>query len=67
MSRRQTGAEPRARRAHPGDSHAATLVATLRETQFRWAPDGEGGMRRKTLRTPLTLALSEDEGTTWPH
>lgn len=35
--------------------------------QFRWVPDGKGGVRRKTLRTPLTLALSEDDGFTWPH
>ncbi|WP_405068210.1 exo-alpha-sialidase [Kribbella sp. NBC_01510] len=35
--------------------------------QFRWVPDGKGGVRRKTLRTPLTLALSEDDGATWPH
>jgi predicted neuraminidase len=35
--------------------------------QFRWVDDGEGGVRRKTLRTPLTLALSEDEGETWPY
>lgn len=35
--------------------------------QFRWVPDGAGGVRRKTLRTPLTLALSEDDGATWPY
>jgi len=35
--------------------------------QFRWVPDGQGGVRRKTLRTPLTLALSEDDGATWPY
>jgi predicted neuraminidase len=35
--------------------------------QFRWVPDGEGGVRRKTLRTPLTLAMSEDDGFSWPH
>jgi len=35
--------------------------------QFRWVDDGEGGVRRKTLRTPLTLALSEDDGATWPY
>ncbi|WP_132190956.1 MULTISPECIES: exo-alpha-sialidase [Kribbella] len=35
--------------------------------QFRWVPDGKGGIRRKTLRTPLTLALSEDDGATWPY
>ena len=35
--------------------------------QFRWVPDGKGGVRRKTLRTPLTLALSEDDGATWPY
>ncbi|GAA1550849.1 exo-alpha-sialidase [Kribbella sancticallisti] len=35
--------------------------------QFRWVPDGKGGIRRKTLRTPLTLAMSEDDGATWPY
>jgi predicted neuraminidase len=35
--------------------------------QFRWVDDGKGGVRRKTLRTPLTLALSEDDGATWPY
>jgi predicted neuraminidase len=35
--------------------------------QFRWVDDGQGGVRRKTLRTPLTLALSEDDGATWPY
>lgn len=35
--------------------------------QFRWVDDGKGGLRRKTLRTPLTLALSEDDGATWPY
>lgn len=33
--------------------------------QFRWVPDGDG-LRRKPVRTPLTLALSADGGRTWP-
>jgi predicted neuraminidase len=41
--------------------------STAERDQFRWVPDGQGGVRRKTLRTPLTLALSEDDGATWPY
>lgn len=40
--------------------------STLERDQFRWEPRGDG-WRRKPLRTPLTLALSEDGGRTWPY
>ncbi|UUN30721.1 exo-alpha-sialidase [Streptomyces sp. FIT100] len=40
--------------------------ASLERDQFRWVGEGEG-RRRKALRTPLTLALSEDGGRTWPY
>lgn len=40
--------------------------ATLERDQFRFVPAGDG-WRKKAVRTPLTLALSEDGGHTWPH
>ncbi|MFC0330314.1 exo-alpha-sialidase [Paenibacillus sepulcri] len=40
--------------------------SSIERDQFRWVKKGDG-FRRKTLRTPLTLAVSEDEGRTWPH
>lgn len=40
--------------------------ATLERDQFRFVPSG-GGWRKKAVRTPLTLAMSEDGGQTWPH
>lgn len=40
--------------------------ATLERDQFRFVPSGDG-WRKKAVRTPLTLALSEDGGRTWPH
>jgi predicted neuraminidase len=40
--------------------------STLERDQFRWEQRGEG-WRRKPLRTPLTLALSEDGGRTWRY
>ncbi|MDB5084198.1 MAG: hypothetical protein JWN30_1084, partial [Bacilli bacterium] len=39
--------------------------ATLTRDQFRWVQQ-KGEFRKKPLRTPLTLAISEDEGKTWP-
>ncbi|MEV5027858.1 sialidase family protein [Paenibacillus sp. LPE1-1-1.1] len=39
--------------------------ASIERDQFRWVKKGDG-FRRKTLRTPLTLAISEDDGKTWP-
>ncbi|MGG4035977.1 sialidase family protein [Paenibacillus cisolokensis] len=40
--------------------------ASIERDQFRWVKKGDG-FRRKTLRTPLTLAISEDNGKTWPY
>ncbi|RKN44936.1 sialidase family protein [Streptomyces hoynatensis] len=40
--------------------------ATLERDQFRWVGEGDK-LRKKALRTPLTLALSEDGGRTWPY
>lgn len=39
--------------------------SSLERDQFRWV-QRKGEFRKKTLRTPLTLAISEDEGLTWP-
>ncbi|MGH3489050.1 MAG: sialidase family protein [Actinopolymorphaceae bacterium] len=50
-------------------SGALALVyndATLERDQFRWVGSAEHP-RKKAVRTPLTLALSEDGGRTWPH
>ncbi|CAL9353930.1 sialidase family protein [Streptomyces sp. enrichment culture] len=39
--------------------------ASLERGEYRWV--GQGATRRKkALRTPLTLALSDDDGRTWP-
>lgn len=40
--------------------------ASLERDQFRWVGDPENP-RKKAVRTPLTLALSEDDGATWPY
>ncbi len=40
--------------------------ATLERDQYRWVGEG-AGRRKKAVRTPLTLALSDDGGRTWPH
>lgn len=40
--------------------------ATLERDQFRWVKSGDE-FRKKAVRTPLTLAVSEDEGQTWPY
>lgn len=40
--------------------------ATLERDQFRFVRAGDG-WRKKAVRTPLTLALSEDGGRTWPY
>ncbi|MFE0180304.1 sialidase family protein [Streptomyces olivaceus] len=49
-------------------SGALALVynhASLERGEYRWV--GQGAARRKkALRTPLTLALSDDDGRTWP-
>ncbi|WP_154792557.1 sialidase family protein [Occultella kanbiaonis] len=39
--------------------------ATMERDQFRFVPSGDG-WRKKAVRTPLTLAVSEDGGRTWP-
>ncbi len=39
--------------------------ASLERDQFRWVGD-PANPRKKAVRTPLTLALSEDDGATWP-
>jgi predicted neuraminidase len=50
------------------NGHLALIFndATLERDQFRWV-QSKGAFRKKALRTPLTLAVSEDEGRTWPH
>ncbi|MGW3564766.1 sialidase family protein [Streptomyces sp. NPDC000941] len=40
--------------------------ASLERGEYRWVGEG-AGRRKKALRTPLTLALSDDGGRTWPH
>ncbi|HIZ34315.1 MAG TPA: exo-alpha-sialidase [Candidatus Ruania gallistercoris] len=40
--------------------------ATMERDQFRFVPSGDS-WRKKAVRTPLTLAISEDGGRTWPH
>lgn len=40
--------------------------ASLENDQFRWV-EKNGEVRKKALRTPLTVALSEDEGASWPY
>ncbi|WP_320774759.1 sialidase family protein [Streptomyces sp. CRN 30] len=49
-------------------SGALALVynhASLERGEYRWVGKG-AGRRKKALRTPLTLALSDDDGRTWP-
>jgi predicted neuraminidase len=50
------------------NGHLALIFnnATLERDQFRWVKKGDG-FRKKPLRTPLTLAISEDGGKTWPY
>lgn len=40
--------------------------ATLERDQFRWVGEGEK-RRKKAVRHPLSLALSEDDGRTWTY
>ncbi|MEQ7127767.1 sialidase family protein [Actinopolymorpha sp. B11F2] len=50
-------------------SGALALVyndATLERDQFRWVGDADRP-RKKAVRTPLTLAISDDGGLTWPY
>ncbi|MEV4172904.1 sialidase family protein [Nonomuraea sp. NPDC049709] len=51
-----------------GDGRLALVYndASLERDQFRWVTKN-GQRRKKALRTPLVVALSEDGGATWPH
>lgn len=40
--------------------------STMERDQFRWI-EKNGNFRKKPLRTPLTVAVSEDGGATWPY
>ncbi|MFI1966441.1 exo-alpha-sialidase [Streptomyces pathocidini] len=53
-------------RLHSGALALIYNDATLERDQYRWVGEG-AGRRKKALRTPLTLALSDDGGRTWPH
>lgn len=49
-------------------SGALALVynhASLERGEYRWVGEG-AGRRKKAVRTPLALALSDDDGRTWP-
>ncbi|MEI7025572.1 sialidase family protein [Paenibacillus sp. y28] len=50
------------------NGHLALIFnnSTMERDQFRWV-QRKGEFRKKPLRTPLTLAISEDEGKTWPY
>ncbi|WP_248927556.1 sialidase family protein [Paenibacillus hamazuiensis] len=50
------------------NGHLALIYnnSSMERDQFRWV-QSKGEFRRKPLRTPLTLAISEDEGKTWPY
>ncbi|MFC5828218.1 sialidase family protein [Nonomuraea insulae] len=51
-----------------GDGRLALVYndASLEREQFRWVTK-DGERRKKALRTPLVVALSEDGGANWPH
>ncbi|MFD2114967.1 exo-alpha-sialidase [Paenibacillus yanchengensis] len=51
---------------HNGHLIAIYNDATMERDQYRWI-ESKGSWRKKTLRTPLTIAISEDGGETWPH
>ncbi|WP_028548309.1 sialidase family protein [Paenibacillus sp. UNC451MF] len=50
------------------NGHLALIFndSTMERDQFRWV-SSKGTFRRKPLRTPLTLAISTDDGKTWPY
>jgi predicted neuraminidase len=50
------------------NGHLACIYnnSSMERDQFRWVQK-KGQFRKKTLRTPLTISISEDEGKTWPH
>ncbi|XEC96107.1 exo-alpha-sialidase [Paenibacillus tarimensis] len=51
-----------------GNGHLALIFnnSSMERDQFRWVTR-KGEFRKKPLRTPLTLAISEDEGNAWPY
>lgn len=51
-----------------GDGRLALVYndASLEHDQFRWVTKN-GERRRKALRTPLVLAVSDDGGASWPY
>ncbi|TMR97419.1 sialidase family protein [Nonomuraea basaltis] len=51
-----------------GDGRLALVYndASLERGQFRWVTKN-GERRRKALRTPLVLAVSDDGGVSWPY
>ncbi|MEV0385874.1 sialidase family protein [Nonomuraea sp. NPDC050643] len=51
-----------------GDGRLALVYndASLERDQFRWVTKN-GQRRRKALRTPLVVAVSEDGGANWPY
>ncbi|MCF6470574.1 hypothetical protein FAF44_19540 [Nonomuraea sp. MG754425] len=51
-----------------GDGRLALVYndASLERDQFRWVTKN-GQRRKKALRTPLVVAVSEDGGANWPH
>ncbi|UJF35619.1 sialidase family protein [Paenibacillus hexagrammi] len=50
------------------NGHLALIYnnSTMERDQFRWV-QRKGEFRKKPLRTPLTVSISEDQGKTWPH
>lgn len=50
---------------HDGTMALVYNDASLERDQFRWVGT-EGNLRKKAVRTPLTLALSPNDGATWP-
>ncbi|MBD0378630.1 sialidase family protein [Paenibacillus sedimenti] len=50
------------------NGHLALIYnnSTMERDQFRWV-QRKGEFRKKPLRTPLTVSISEDEGKTWPY
>lgn len=50
------------------NGHLALIYnnSTMENDQFRWV-QRKGEFRKKPLRTPLTISISEDRGETWPY
>ncbi|MDD9269185.1 exo-alpha-sialidase [Paenibacillus sp. GCM10023248] len=51
---------------HNGNLAVIYNNSTMERDQFRWV-QRKGEFRKKPLRTPLTLSISEDNGKTWPY